>query len=96
MLFFFISTFQNLYIFEQNSIFVLSNVPIVKSTKVCYEQLAHLYFAICFLTVPKMNRTVTSKPRYVPNRDFCVPLHPYCVVIQAFLLFYFMQLMLFQ
>ena len=21
-------------------------------------------------------RTVTSKPRYVPNRDFCVPLHP--------------------
>ena len=43
MLFIFISTFQNLYIFEQNSIFVLSNVPIVKSTKVFYEQLeAHV------------------------------------------------------
>ena len=39
MLFIFISTFQNLYIFEQNSSFVLSNVTIVKSTKVCYEQL---------------------------------------------------------
>ena len=43
MLFIFISTFQNLYIFEQNSSFVLPNVPIVKSTKVCYEQLeAHV------------------------------------------------------
>ena len=28
-------------------------------------------------TVPKMNRTVVSKPRYVPNREFCVPLQAY-------------------
>ena len=43
MIFIFISTFQNLYIFEQNSSFVLSDVPIVKSTKMCYEQLeAHV------------------------------------------------------
>ena len=24
-----------------------------------------------------LHRTVTSKSRYVPNRDFCAPLHPY-------------------
>ncbi len=27
--------------------------------------------------VPKSYRTVTLKPRYVPNHHICVPLHPY-------------------
>ena len=56
-----------LYFFEQNSSFVLSNVPIVKSTKVCYEQLAHLFLAFCFPTVPKMNRDLKTEVRTEPR-----------------------------
>ena len=42
MLFIFIPTFQNLYIFEQNSSFVLSNVPIVKAQKCVMNNLKHM------------------------------------------------------
>lgn len=36
-------------------------------------------FCICSLSAPKKIRTVTFKPRYLPSRDFGVPLHPYRV-----------------
>lgn len=29
----------------------------------------------CLPAVPKMYRTVTLKPKYMPNHEFCVPLH---------------------
>ena len=55
-----------IYIFEQNSSFVSSNVPIVKSTKVCYEE--HLYFALfSYCTENEPNRDLKTKVRTEPR-----------------------------
>ena len=63
MLFIFISTFQNLYIFEQNSSFVLSNVPIVKSTGVFWTTWSTCYEAFI------LNILISYCTENEPNRD---------------------------
>ncbi len=37
---------------------------------------AYIGYIFFFPVVPKSYRTVTPEPRYVPNRDICVPFHP--------------------
>ncbi len=45
--------------------------------KINEKRLSIVDFLFFFPVVLKSYRTVTPEPRYVPNRDICVPCHPY-------------------
>ncbi len=40
------------------------------------KETKHSRFLFFFSVVLKSYRTVTPEPRYIPNRDICVPCHP--------------------
>ena len=57
-------------------IFKLKLALLFKINKKTNLELCIWDFFWLFLVVPNPYRTVTPKPRYIPNREFCEPLHP--------------------